>query len=89
MYDRDDSCVNSVWIILHLAVLGPDPWPPGCCLHFLAGVQFGTIDRVMVDALQPGEQMNISINMTSPAGLGIHQGQWRMQSPAGMYFGGV
>lgn len=42
----------------------------------------------MVESLEPGAQVDISIDMTSPSVIGIHQGQWRMQTPTGLYFGG-
>jgi hypothetical protein len=70
-------------------VAGTEAWPPGCALHYIAGVMFGSRDRVMVGALQPGEHADISIHMTSPHTLGMHEGQWRMQMPTGMYFGGT
>ena len=38
--------------------------------------------------LQPGEMTDISVEMTSPSQTGIHQGQWRMCTAAGLYFGG-
>ena len=67
---------------------GDDAWPPGCSLKFVAGEQFGTIDRVMVDALQPGAVTDVSVDMISPSSNGMFQGQWRMTTPTGMYFGG-
>ena len=38
--------------------------------------------------LKPGEMTDVSIEMTSPSLTGIHQGQWRMCTAAGLYFGG-
>ena len=67
---------------------GDDAWPPGCSLKFVAGEQFGTIDRAMVDALQPGAVTDVSVDMISPSSNGMFQGQWRMTTPTGMYFGG-
>ena len=67
---------------------GEEAWPPGCSLKFVAGEQFGTIDRVMVDALQPGAVTDVSVNMISPITNGIYQGQWRMTTPTGIFFGG-
>ena len=68
---------------------GIETWPPGCCLRFIQGEQFGQRDRVMiVEPLQPGGVMDISVEMISPAITGIYQGQWRMQTTTGMYFGG-
>lgn len=68
---------------------GAEFWPPGCCLKFISGDQLTTQDRVMVDALDSGQCTDISIEMVSPAGNGIYQGQWRMQTTIGLYFGGM
>ncbi len=68
---------------------GDEPWPPACSLKYVGGEQFGHHDRVMVDALQPGEMTDVSIEMGSPSSTGIFQGQWRMNSPTGLYFGGA
>jgi len=43
---------------------------------------------VSVDMLKPGEMTDVSVEMTSPSQTGIHQGQWRMCTAAGLYFGG-
>ncbi|XP_064603000.1 protein ILRUN-like isoform X2 [Liolophura sinensis] len=68
---------------------GAESWPPGCCLKFCNGDQLGTRDRVMVEALQPGQSTDISVEMTSPCGTGVYQGQWRMSTAIGMFFGEV
>jgi len=38
--------------------------------------------------LKPGEMTDVSVEMTSPFETGIHQGQWRMCTAAGLFFGG-
>ena len=48
----------------------------------------GSCERVMVNALQPGAVTDVSVQMQSPASTGIFQGQWRMQSGTGLFFGG-
>jgi hypothetical protein len=67
---------------------GQDSWPPGCCLKFLQGDLLDAKERVMVDALQPGQVTEISIGMVSPDQAGLFQSQWRMCSATGMFFGG-
>lgn len=66
-----------------------DRWPPGCCLRFTAGYQMGHVDRVIVDALEPHEMTDVSVQMTSPLVPGIYQGQWRMSTATGQFFGEV
>jgi len=67
---------------------GDEPWSLGCSLRFVSGEQFGPHGSVSVDMLKPGEMADVSIEMTSPSETGIHQGQWRMCTAAGLYFGG-
>jgi len=54
----------------------------------VSGQQFGPHGSVSVDMLKPGEMTDVSVEMTSPLETGIHQGQWRMSTAAGLYFGG-
>lgn len=68
---------------------GQDSWPPGCCLKFLQGDLLEAKERVMVDALQPGQVTEISIGMISPDQAGLFQSQWRMCTATGMFFGEV
>jgi len=68
--------------------IGDEPWPFGCSLRFVSGEQFGPHSSVSVDMLKPGEMADVSVEMTSPSETGIHQGQWRMCTAAGLYFGG-
>lgn len=69
--------------------IGDEAWPPGCSLKFVGGEQFGHRDRVMVDALQPNAVADISVELASPQQTGIYQGQWRMSTPLGFYFGEI
>ena len=67
---------------------GEECWPPGCCLRFVGGEQFGHRDRIMSEALQPGQVTDISVEMVSPVSTGIYEGQWRMSTTTGLFFGG-
>ena len=42
----------------------------------------------MVEALDPGAMTDVSIEMVSPGSMGIYQGQWRMATATGLFFGG-
>ncbi|XP_076316471.1 protein ILRUN-like [Tachypleus tridentatus] len=68
---------------------GDDQWPPGCCLRFTNGHRLGCEDRVLVEPLKPKEAADVSIEMLSPDRPGIYQGQWRMSTATGQYFGEV
>ena len=67
---------------------GDEPWPAECALRFVAGEQFGPYSSISVKALRPGEMLDVSVEMISPAEPGIHQGQWKMCTNNGLYFGG-
>ena len=74
---------------LHYSLsVGTDAWPIGSYLKFLYGHQLGPSDRQQVRALPPGDISDISIQMHSPKECGLYQGQWRMCTGTGMYFGG-
>jgi hypothetical protein len=73
---------------MNFLLSGDETWPPACSLRFISGEQFGHRDRVLVDALPAGETTDVSIEMRSPENNGFHQGQWRMCTPTGMFFGG-
>lgn len=83
----------SCWVfgfqVCYSLTAGDETWPPACCFKYVAGDQFTHLDRVMVDALQPGAVTDVSVEMKSPERTGIYQGQWRMCTATGMYFGGT
>ncbi|CAH1256692.1 protein ILRUN-like [Branchiostoma lanceolatum] len=68
---------------------GEEPWPAGSCLRFLAGERLGPNDRVLVDSLDPRGITDVSVNMVSPSHAGVYHGQWRMCTPANLYFGEI
>ncbi|XP_076369975.1 protein ILRUN-like isoform X1 [Tachypleus tridentatus] len=68
---------------------GNEPWPPGCYLKFTSGHHLGFQDQAKVEPLQPTEAADVSIEMMSPDKPGIYQGQWRMSTATGQYFGEV
>lgn len=49
----------------------------------------GTQERVPVDSLMPGEQADVSVSLVSPQVSGTYQGQWRMCTSTGQYFGDI
>ena len=63
-------------------------WPNGVFLKYTSGDQLGPVNLVSVKSLSAGEFYDLSVNMISPAKTGMYQGQWRMCTPSGQYFGG-
>ena len=68
---------------------GTMQWPSGCFLAFISGCKMGTQDRVPVEPLKPNEQVDVSVSLLSPQVPGIYQGQWRMCTNTGQYFGDI
>lgn len=68
--------------------LGNTAWPSGVFLKYTAGDQLGPVNCVSVKPLDAGEYYDLSVNMVSPEKTGMYQGQWRMCTPKGQYFGG-
>lgn len=67
---------------------GAESWPPGVCLKYVGGDQFGHVNMVMVRSLEPQEMADVSVQMHSPVAPGMYQGQWRMCTATGLFFGG-
>ena len=43
----------------------------------------------MVKSLDPQEISDVSVQMRSPTAPGMYQGQWRMCTATGLFYGGV
>lgn len=68
---------------------GDESWPVGCSLRFTAGDRLGHVDNVYVEALGPHQTTDVSVEMVSPQEPGMYQGQWRMTTKIGEFFGEV
>lgn len=78
------SITNSYFCLIP----GTEAWPPGVCLKYVGGDQFGHVNMVMVRSLEPQEIADVSVQMCSPSTAGMYQGQWRMCTATGLYYGG-
>ena len=78
----------SIWLFSVYLLLGNKAWPTGVFLKYTAGDQLGPINMVSVKPLDASEYYDLSVNMISPEKTGMYQGQWRMCTPTGQYFGG-
>ncbi|XP_076874868.1 protein ILRUN-like [Brachyhypopomus gauderio] len=81
-----DTPFTKTWRIQNT---GPESWPPGVCLKYIGGDQFGHVNFVMVRSLDPQEMFDVSVQMRSPVAPGIYQGQWRMCTASGLFYGDV
>lgn len=46
-------------------------------------------ERKMVDPLDPGQTVDVHVEMRSPSSNGVYVSMWRMATPTGSYFGGM
>jgi len=67
--------------------VGTSTWGSGYQLAFTGGEQMGAPSAVDVPVTAPGQEVDISVNMTAPSGGGSHWGNWRLRNPQGTYFG--
>ncbi|XP_026224312.1 protein ILRUN [Anabas testudineus] len=81
-----DTPFTKTWRIQNT---GTESWPPGVCLKYVGGDQFGHVNMVMVRSLDPQEMTDVSVQMHSPVSPGMYQGQWRMCTATGLYYGDV
>ncbi|MBC7233442.1 MAG: peptidoglycan DD-metalloendopeptidase family protein [Chloroflexi bacterium] len=67
---------------------GTSTWGPGYQLAFIGGDQMGAPNSVNLPrSVAPGEEVDISVNMTAPSTGGSYQGNWQMRNAQGVYFG--
>lgn len=74
--------------VIYWYFTGTETWPPGVCLKYVGGDQFGHVNIVMVRSLDPQEISDVSVQMRSPVTPGMYQGQWRMCTATGLFYGG-
>ncbi|CAL8336249.1 unnamed protein product [Lota lota] len=81
-----DTPFTKTWRIQNT---GAESWPPGVCLKYIGGDQFGHVNMVPVKSLDPQEIFDVSVQMHSPTAPGMYQGQWRMCTATGLFYGDV
>lgn len=67
---------------------GVEVWPEGISLRHTGGVSMGEYTRIEVPPLAPKETIELSVDLVSPAEVGVFQSKWRMMTSTGSYFGG-
>ncbi|MCR4408580.1 MAG: NBR1-Ig-like domain-containing protein [Anaerolineae bacterium] len=68
---------------------GTCPWETGTKLVFVSGERMGGPTMVDVLPLPPGDETDVSVNLTSPATPGTYKGDWQFLTPDGVPFGPV
>jgi pimeloyl-ACP methyl ester carboxylesterase len=76
---------NKIW---RLRNSGTSTWGSGYELVFVGGNQMGAPNSVSLPySVAPGEEVDISVNMTAPSTGGNYRGDWKMRNAQGVYFG--
>ena len=64
--------------------IGSCEWSQDYSLVFVEGDQLGAVSSVPLPGeVQPQQEVDISVQMTAPAGLGRYRGGWRLRNPSG------
>ena len=66
---------------------GTCAWPEDTVLAFSSGTQMDAPESVEVGGVEPGESVDVSVKMKTPAEPGRYTGVWRMKTADG-FFGG-
>ena len=68
---------------------GRRPWGAGFHLVHVAGAPMTAQTRQPLPATQPGDHVEISLDLTAPDTPGIHFSDWRLQDDTGDFFGDI
>jgi hypothetical protein len=75
---------TKTWLVRNM---GSCNWEPGFRFASTGGNAMGGTAFMITSAVTPGEDIEISIDMTAPAGTGTVRGNWRMSTTTGTFFG--
>lgn len=65
---------------------GSCPWQPTYHLVFATGERLGGLDASLNQPVQPGETIDVSINLVAPTAPGQYRGEWQLANTAGTRF---
>jgi hypothetical protein len=66
---------------------GTCAWEAGAAWAFISGEKLGGPDSVNVSVVEPGDTVDISVNLSAPQAPGEYSGYWKMRRPNGELFG--
>jgi hypothetical protein len=66
---------------------GTCAWEAGTAWGFESGDKMGGADAVSVSVVEPGDTIDVSVNLTAPDTPGTYTGYWKMRRPNGAFFG--
>ncbi len=74
---------TKIWKIKNI---GDVAWPPGAQLLFVGGDNLGhemTVPLSPANGVNPGDEVDVAVEMVAPAELGRYMGYWRLAGPFG------
>ena len=78
---------TKTWVIENT---GSCPWTSAYRLVFNGGEQMGAPDSTLIgQAVEPGERVTISINLTAPSFTGSARSNWTLSTDHGVRFGDI
>jgi len=66
---------------------GETAWPEGTRLIFVGGDKLGNTESVVVSPAAPGQELDVAVDMVTPAKPGRYVTYWRLVQPDGLRFG--
>jgi hypothetical protein len=66
---------------------GGSAWPEATRLAFVGGDNLSAVEAVTVSAVEPGQEVDVAVDMQSPARAGRYVSYWRLCAADGTRFG--
>ncbi|KYQ91468.1 ZZ-type zinc finger-containing protein [Tieghemostelium lacteum] len=79
-----NSSFTKIW---RLANESKEAWPENSTLTFMQGDRLSDFNDVLVPSAVPGEMIDVSVDLKSPARPGRYTSYWRLNTPEGLSFG--
>jgi hypothetical protein len=68
--------------------IGTCSWTPSYALVYTSGAQMsGPAIAALTGNVNPGQTVDVSVNLTAPSSEGTYQGYWMLRNASGTYFG--
>ncbi len=65
---------------------GSTTWGDGYELAFFADTALGTVNSVPLPSAEPGESVQVAVDMIVPSSPGIYRSTWKPRTPTGAFF---
>jgi hypothetical protein len=70
--------------------IGTCSWTPSYAIVFFSGEQMsGPATQAFTGNVNPGQTIDITVNLTAPSSNGVHTGYWKLRNAAGVTFAQV